>query len=95
MTKPSATCADCDIYFSEKVTHAPEIMLTKFPVLRSPMWDLALCRECFEMREVPLDEQNKGIAEVKAAIDRWNRGVYTDDHAIIEERAKRRRDRKI
>ena len=58
-------------------------------VLYSHMQDEILCDKCFNMLPVPQDVIDEATRVTKAAIDKWNRGIYTELDEAIEDRANR------
>ena len=69
------TCRDCGT--------------TNEKVLYSEMQDAVLCDECFYELPVPQEVIDEAKQVTKEAVDKWNRGVYTELDEAIEDRKNR------
>jgi len=69
------TCRDCGI--------------TNEEVLYSQMQEAILCDNCFNELPVPQAVIEEAKQVTKEAVDKWNRGIYTELDEAIEDRKNR------
>ena len=69
------TCRDCGI--------------TNEEVLYSQMQEAILCDKCFNELPVPQAVIEEAKQVTKEAVDKWNRGIYTELDEAIEDRKNR------